>query len=77
MHHPLMGSARPILINPQGFPMTANPQFFSDAFYSTSPLTPSVLGTGLNDTPLEFNVLRPKSSKTEYFAGIYCNTTIP
>lgn len=60
MHHPLMGSARPILFSHQGFPLAAN-QFFNDSIYSSSSLTPSLLPSALNDAPLEFNVLRPKS----------------
>ncbi|KAK7580055.1 hypothetical protein V9T40_000684 [Parthenolecanium corni] len=64
MHHPLMGSARPILFSHQGFPLAAN-QFFNDSIYSSSSLTPSLLPSALNDAPLEFNVLRPKSDMSE------------
>lgn len=68
MHHPLMGSARPILFSHQGFPLTAN-QFFNDSIYSSSSLahfsssSSSLLPSALNDAPLEFNALRPKTGK--------------
>lgn len=62
VHHSLMGSTRPILISPQGFPVSANHQFFNERIFSPSAIAP-VLPSGLNDAPLEFNVLRQKSSK--------------
>lgn len=67
VHHSLMGSTRPILISPQGFPVTANHQFFNERIFSPSAIAP-VLSSGLNDAPLEFNVLRQKTSELH----IYC-----
>lgn len=66
MHHSLMGAARPILINHQGFPVAHHHhhphhhQLFTDSVYSPGGMTPSVLSTGLNDAPLEFNLPRSK-----------------
>lgn len=61
MHHPLISSGRPILISHQGFPLTTNHQFFGDGVYSTGSMNPTVHSSGLNDAPLEFNILKHKA----------------
>ncbi|XP_065202254.1 ecto-NOX disulfide-thiol exchanger 2 isoform X2 [Planococcus citri] len=61
MHHSLMGTGRPILIGHQGFPLAHHHhhhQLFNESVFSPGGVTPSVLSTGLNDAPLEFNSSR-------------------
>lgn len=59
--HQLMGAASPILIGHQGFPVAHNHhQFFGEGVYPPGTVSPAVISSGLNDTPLEFNLTRNK-----------------